>query len=66
MSAPKECQYECGREVPPGSAFAECPTCRANINSWEWRRPAEVLARRAKLGLYTSRMKDVTGGRKRS
>ena len=58
------CNLGCERELLPNSRFATCAVCRANINSWERRRPAEVVIRRAKLQLYTLRMKDVTGGRR--
>jgi hypothetical protein len=59
------CNYNCGRETLPGSKLDACHVCRANINFWERRRPAEVLARREKLNLYTTRMKDVEGGRRK-
>lgn len=59
------CRFEgCERELRPGSRFAECAVCRANINAWERRRPVEVLVRRTRLNLYTMRMEGVIGGRR--
>ncbi len=61
----KLCSFGCERELRPNSKLDACDVCRANINSWERRRPAEVVIRRAKLNLYTTRMADVTGGRRK-
>jgi hypothetical protein len=65
MNDVKFCSFGCERELKPNSKLDACPVCRANINGWERRRPAEVLIRRAKLVLYSTRMADVIGGRRR-
>jgi hypothetical protein len=54
------CQIpECDNELKPGSRLDTCSLCRASINRWAKRRPAEVIERRRKLHMYDHRMSEV-------
>lgn len=46
----------CDEAIDPGSKLDTCKLCRASINSWNKRRPAEVVARRERLKKYDCRM----------
>lgn len=46
----------CDEEIAEGSRLDTCHLCRASINSWNKRRPAEVVARRERLKKYDCRM----------
>jgi hypothetical protein len=49
----------CKAPLSPRSALPICPLCRQTIYRWRARRPAEVLERRRRLTMYSSRMENL-------
>lgn len=47
---------KCSNEITARSELAICPLCRQTLYRWRQRRPAEVLERRRRLTMYSSRM----------
>jgi len=56
---------ECDNELSPRSKLRICALCRATICRWEYRRVSEVLHRMTQLVRYSSRMDEVTGGKRK-
>jgi hypothetical protein len=56
----KACKTEgCEGELSERSKLDTCANCRANVRGWLKRRPAEVLYRRQRLTLFTTRIDEV-------
>jgi hypothetical protein len=66
MSKNKICIIaNCGNDLSPRSELEICPLCRSTLYRWSYRRPAEVLQRRARLVMYSDRMTHVEGGKRK-
>ena len=50
------CIHNCGNSISPRSKLNECVTCRHALYYWRGKRPAQIVARRAKLDVYASRL----------
>lgn len=55
----------CNTKLSPRSSLSVCPLCRQTLYRWRARRPAEVLERRRRLTMYSSRMDNLNEGRPR-
>lgn len=49
----------CDQPISTRARSPVCALCRANLNHWSKRRPAEVLHRRQRLQLFSNRMDQV-------
>jgi hypothetical protein len=50
------CIEGCDQEVKLTSRSGMCTQCSSSLYYWAKKRPAQVLARRARLGKYTNRL----------
>jgi len=55
----------CDNSISERSQLTICPLCRCTLYRWSSRRPAEVLERRRRLTMYSSRMDNLNERRAR-